>query len=52
MPYFLRFHEGYGLHAGRVPAYRASHGCVRMPREFAMHFYNGAVVGTPVILLE
>ena len=52
MPYFLRFHDGYGLHAGRVPAHRASHGCVRLPRDFAQHFYTHSEVGTPVILLD
>ena len=31
MPYFLRFTGGYGMHAGFVPHYRASHGCIRMP---------------------
>lgn len=50
MPYFLRFHDGYGLHAGNVPAHRASHGCVRLPREMAMHFFNHAEIGTPVTL--
>ena len=52
MPYFLRFYDGYGLHAGRVPAHRASHGCVRLPRDIAMHFFNNAPVGTPVTLQE
>ncbi len=52
MPWFLRFHDGYGLHAGRVPAHRASHGCVRLPRDIAMHFYTNVEVGTPVILLD
>ena len=52
MPYFLRFYDGYGLHAGRVPAFRASHGCVRLPRETALHFYTHAEVGTPVILQD
>ena len=52
MPYFLRFHEGYGLHAGHVPDHRASHGCVRLPREMAMHFFNNAEIGTPVTLQE
>ena len=52
MPYFLRFHDGYGLHAGRVPAYRASHGCVRLPRDIALHFYTNSEVGTPVILRD
>ncbi len=50
MPYFLRFHAGYGLHAGRVPGHRASHGCVRLPREMAMHFFANAEIGTPVVL--
>lgn len=50
MPYFLRFYSGYGLHAGRVPGHRASHGCVRLPHDMAAHFFNSAQWGTPVIL--
>ena len=50
MPYFMRFHAGYGLHAGRVPAHRASHGCVRLPRDLAQQFYTNAEVGTSVVL--
>lgn len=50
MPYFLRFHKGYGLHAGRLPGRRASHGCVRLPRFMAAHFYQNAPSGTPVIV--
>ena len=50
MPWFLRFHDGYGLHAGKVPGHRASHGCVRLPSDIAMHFFNNAEIGTPVIL--
>ena len=52
MPYFMRFHDGYGLHAGYVPSHRASHGCVRLPGEIAMHFFNHSEIGTPVILKE
>lgn len=48
MPYFLRFRGGYGMHAGRLPGYRASHGCVRLPRSMAEHFYTNASIGTPV----
>lgn len=48
MPYFLRFTGGAGLHEGYLPGYPASHGCVRMPKEQAMAFYNAAEVGTPV----
>ena len=50
MPYFLRFYAGYGLHAGHVPNHRASHGCVRLPREIARHFFDHSELGTPVIL--
>jgi lipoprotein-anchoring transpeptidase ErfK/SrfK len=48
MPYFLRFYQGYGMHAGRVPRHRASHGCVRLPREMARRFFENASTGTPV----
>lgn len=48
MPYFLRIREGYGLHAGRLPGRRASHGCIRLPRSMAEHFFNNAEPGTPV----
>jgi len=48
MPYFLRFTSGIGLHAGYLPGYAASHGCVRLPKERAIAFYNAVEVGTPV----
>jgi lipoprotein-anchoring transpeptidase ErfK/SrfK len=48
MPYFMRFHGADGLHAGYLPGYPASHGCVRMPEELAIAFYNAVEVGTPV----
>jgi lipoprotein-anchoring transpeptidase ErfK/SrfK len=50
MPYFLRFRSGYGLHAGVLPGHRASHGCVRLPRSMAEHFFDNASVGTPVVV--
>jgi hypothetical protein len=52
MPYFLRFTGGYGMHAGFVPRYRASHGCIRMPAEMARHFFEAADEDTPVIVKE
>jgi L,D-transpeptidase catalytic domain len=52
MPYFLRFTRGYGMHAGFVPRYRASHGCIRMPAEMAKHFFDAAGMDTPVIVKE
>jgi len=48
MPYFMRFHGADGMHAGYLPGYPASHGCVRMPDELAIAFYNTVDVGTPV----
>lgn len=52
MPYFLRFTRGYGMHAGFVPRFRASHGCIRMPAEMAKHFFDAAEEETPVIVKE
>ena len=52
MPYFLRFTRGYGMHAGFVPRYRASHGCIRMPAKMAKYFFNAAELNMPVIVKE
>jgi hypothetical protein len=52
MPFYMRFVGGYGLHAGHVPNYPASHGCVRLPRVMAEHFFHNAQIGTPVIVCE
>jgi len=48
MPYFMRFHGSDGMHAGYLPGYPASHGCVRMPEQLAVAFFNAVEVGTPV----
>ena len=48
MPWFMRFHGADGMHAGYLPGYPASHGCVRMPDQMAIAFYNAVEVGTPV----
>jgi len=48
MPYFLRIHGGIGMHAGYLPGYPASHGCIRLPEEMAVKFFEDAPVGTPV----
>ncbi len=52
MPFFLRFTGGYGMHAGFVPRYRASHGCIRMPEKMAKHFFDAAMMGTRVEVIE
>ncbi len=48
MRYFMRFHGATGMHAGYLPGYAASHGCVRMPEEFAIAFFDQVQIGTPV----
>ncbi len=48
MKWFMRFDGATGMHAGILPGYAASHGCVRMPASKAELFYNTVEVGTPV----
>ncbi len=48
MKFFLRFDGAAGTHAGILPGYPASHGCVRMPPGKAKLFYDIAQIGTPV----
>jgi lipoprotein-anchoring transpeptidase ErfK/SrfK len=50
MPYFMEFYPGYGLHAGYLPGFPASHGCVRMPYWKARQFYSIVHVGTLVVV--
>jgi hypothetical protein len=49
MPYYMRIRDdGTGLHAGYLPGYRASHGCIRLPNAFAELLYSNVSEGTPV----
>jgi len=48
MRYFIRFDGPVGMHAGRLPGYPASHGCVRMPLAKAILFYNTVPIGAEV----
>jgi len=48
MPYFMEFRNCVGMHAGYLPGYPASHGCVRMPRDMAAEFFSRVRIGTPV----
>ena len=48
MRYFMRFEGANGMHAGILPGYPASHGCVRLPEQNAIAFFNSVEVGTPV----
>jgi hypothetical protein len=38
MHYFMRFTGADGMHAGYLPGYPASHGCVRMPQKTRLRF--------------
>lgn len=48
MPYFMRIHGGVGMHAGFLPGFPASHGCIRMPEKMAQIFFANVSQGTPV----
>jgi lipoprotein-anchoring transpeptidase ErfK/SrfK len=50
MPYFMRIVGGTGMHAGYLPGYPASHGCIRMPEFMAENFFKSVSVGTPVTI--
>ena len=51
MPYASFFHGGEGLHGyGDVPAYPASHGCVRLPMPEAPWVYDFAYMGSTVFV--
>lgn len=50
MPYFMRIVGGVGMHAGYLPGYPASHGCIRMPEFMAEDFFKNVETGTPVTI--
>ncbi len=53
MPYFMRLTDGgVGLHAGFLPGYAASHGCVRLPFGMAQKLYQHVESGTPVNIVS
>lgn len=42
--------SGIALHAGNLPGYPASHGCVRLPLVFSQDLFTVTHLGTPVII--
>jgi hypothetical protein len=53
MPYMQRLTwGGVALHAGNLPGYPASHGCIRLPSEFARLLYEITHRGMTVIVTE
>jgi len=53
MPYMQRLTwDGIALHAGALPGYPASHGCIRLPRAFAKKLYSLTDYGTKVTITQ
>lgn len=53
MPYMQRLTwYGVALHAGNLPGYPASHGCIRMPLGFAKLLYGKTAIGMTVIVTD
>jgi lipoprotein-anchoring transpeptidase ErfK/SrfK len=51
MPFMQRLDNfGVALHAGNLPGYPASHGCVRLPAPFAAKLFAATSVGTLVMI--
>ena len=51
MPYMQRITwSGIALHAGVLPGYPASHGCIRMPMAFAVKMWNWTRMGARVVI--
>jgi hypothetical protein len=53
MPYMERLTwKGIALHAGNLPGYPASHGCVRLPAGFAKLLYGVTSLGMTVVIAD
>src|SRR6266498_1261556 len=51
MPFMQRITwSGIALHGGPLPGHPASHGCVRMPLDFAEHLFDLTKIGMRVIV--
>jgi hypothetical protein len=53
MPYMERLTwDGVAMHAGKLPGYAASHGCVRLPLAFSKALFQETSVGTTVFVTD
>ena len=53
MPFMERLTwAGVAMHAGDLPGYPASHGCVRLPLDFAQKLYTVTSNGTTVLITD
>ncbi|GAO43197.1 L,D-transpeptidase [Flavihumibacter petaseus] len=51
MPYTQRLtNYGIALHAGGLPGYPSSHGCVHLPSEYARRLFQAAPLGMTVVI--
>ena len=53
MPFMQRLTwDGIALHGGEIPGEPASHGCIRLPLEFARHLFAATELGASVHVTE
>ncbi len=53
MPYMQRLTwDGIALHAGKLPGYAASHGCVRLPLAFSKVLFEATNMGMTVVVTD
>ena len=53
MPFMQRLTwDGIAMHAGNLPGFPASHGCIRLPLEFAKLLYGITRIGMTVVITE
>ncbi|MCW3848218.1 L,D-transpeptidase family protein [Sphingomonas sp. LB-2] len=53
MPWMQRLTwDGVALHAGHLPGYPASHGCIRLPAAFARQLYDLTELGAQVSVID
>ncbi len=53
MPYWMRLTSyGIGMHGGLIPepGKPASHGCIRLPKQFVTRLFDAVELGTPVVI--
>lgn len=53
MPYTQKItNDGVALHAGGIPGYPESHGCVHLPSEYARLLFEAAPLGMTVVIAD
>lgn len=53
MPYMQRLTwDGIAMHAGKLPGYPASHGCIRLPKAFSRLLYGVTKLGMTVVITD